>query len=249
MIRDVQTTIDGKVKIPREVEEFIHDSRPLNYWDEKRIDITINRLETIEPEILVEAMKQELNLIKNLQPEIKKRKARELRYQIENFLAITGKAHSNQLENETFATESLEENLFYYDLIELTNGSHIPVTMISKKWRDYFLEKKPIKVRDHDFFYCPNCRNSSFYSFYQGGCRFCGFNKPAYFFFDENERCSPAPKQEKELLNYHKKKQKKKNWWLKSGLWVFHVRAYIKSTLTKNKYPREQVEKYISKNK
>lgn len=98
------------------------------------------------------------------------------------------------------------------------------------------------------YFYCPFCSDSSFYSQYQSGCNVCGFKKPMDLFLNGNpfeESITPTRKQEKSVLKYHSQKQRKKNWWLKSGLWRFHVRAYVKSYQTKNKLSREEIEEFV----
>ena len=56
--------------------------------------------------------------------------------------------------NNKLLEQSKHENYYYYDLIELKNGSHIPVTQIKPFWRKFFEKRKPNIIRTNDFFLC-----------------------------------------------------------------------------------------------
>ena len=101
----------------------------------------------------------------------------------------------------------------YYDLIELKDGTHIPVPLIPKFLAKFFYKRKPHKIRTDDFFVCPECGTTSFYSQWTSGCDWCGFSS------QYNE----------DLYQQYKKRQRKKDFLLKSGLWVFFVKNYVKT--------------------
>ena len=146
-----------------------------------------------------------------------------------------------QQEKEKLMTKQLDyDNFFYYDLIELNNGLHIPVTMIKPFWRNYFERTKPTKTRDHSFFSCPICDHKSFYSPFQSGCTNCGFQKFDYYF--ETEKTQTF--KEHYLIQKYRQKQLLKQKWLKRGTWVFRVRAYVSSTITRSHTPKTKVLEY-----
>ncbi|MCE7743866.1 MAG: hypothetical protein GPJ52_01900 [Candidatus Heimdallarchaeota archaeon] len=139
------------------------------------------------------------------------------------------------------------ENFFYFDLIELRNGTHILVTMIKPFWRNWFEETKPNKTRDSQFFKCPNCRNSSFYSQWQNGCNTCFFPHDYPAWGVEESYLIEREKRRKRSQKRRRKRVRRKNFLIGTGLWVFFVRAYVSCPFTKGKWLlKEQVLKYFA---
>lgn len=69
----------------------------------------------------------------------------------------------------------LKDDEDYYDLIELPSGRHIPVPIARELVGDKEISKIPLsrKIRDEEFFECPQCGEPSFFKVYQ--CDYCGY--------------------------------------------------------------------------
>jgi len=240
----VQTNLLGGFTLPPDIRAFLEKSKPITANDHETLFWLKQTLKRIPEEYLPLAFKEmleKLELNKNRR-DINFESYREQLYVLDKLVT---KAECLYQEDLEFSVESNPPKLYYYDLIELSNGSHIPVTMIKPFWREFFLKRKPIKVRDYGFFHCPICDDNSFFSYFKNGCRFCRFNSDQY---EEYFSINPKKRKlEQKIMKNHSKKQRKKNRWLKSGLWIFHVRAYVKSYQTKNKLSREKVEEYLKK--
>ncbi|MBD3191304.1 MAG: hypothetical protein GF308_11700 [Candidatus Heimdallarchaeota archaeon] len=149
------------------------------------------------------------------------------------------------IQNHLLTIEILEanaqaENLYHYDLIELRGKlGHIPVPKTSSFWRKFFLRFAKKKVRNKEFFVCPWCGATSFYSQWENGCNKCEFH--------HRWGWSPREKLAVYFKMRHKRNRKQtiKRFLLKTGLWIFFVKAYVKSPYTKRKVSRERVEKFI----
>lgn len=148
------------------------------------------------------------------------------------------------LKSHLWTREHLKKNkqpeyLYYYDLIELWNGSHIPVTKISPFWRKFFLKFARKKIRDDRFFICPYCKEPSFFSQWTNGCKSCNvLMNPKSWYYDRlhwNDHLKQAHER-------RAKKQEKKNRLLKRGTWIFFVKSYIIASMTKDRVSRERVE-------
>ena len=138
-------------------------------------------------------------------------------------------------------------NFFYYDLVELRNGTHIPVTMIKPFLRNWFEQTKPNRSRDSQFFKCPNCGNRSFYSQWTNGCNYCSFLQEYELWAPTEAYLIKRKEKRKRKQKRRKKRMRRKNFLLKTGLWVFFVKAYVSCPFTKGKWLlKDQVLKYFA---
>ena len=172
---------------------------------------------------------------------------------VKQYAFIDARIRETELISSIYKRESQPEKRFFYDLIELRNGSHIPVTMISSFWQKFFFKFAKKKSRDDQFFKCPFCGKGSFYSQFahnrkkygkHNGCRNCSSFDIDYHSFSKSAT--------EHLTTYrffakrHNTKQKKKRRWLKSGTWIFRVRSYVISNQTKGNVGRKSIEHFIS---
>jgi len=220
-----------EVKIEQK-ENFISLLEELNQQTDKTLAKALRKtvieyqemIITIDPQFL-DLGNFRLNLIRSLFWKAKMEANKERNY-------------PNHLEYETF---------FYYDLIELRNGTHIPVTCINPFWRNWFEQTKPNKTRDNQFFRCPNCGNSSFYSQWQNGCSVCDFPRHYPLWGVEESIIINLEEKRKRSQKKRRKRMRRKIFLIKTGLWVFFVRSYVSCVHTKGKlYLKEQVQKWVA---
>ena len=242
--KGLQVNLEGGFTLPPDIRAYFNEDRKY-----ERVDSCIlENIIQVRKELSEKNIGKAIDLtLENILLDIEKDNSnyRRVRWKIAILGSLIDCANGLQSEENTLVESSRDENRFYYDLIELTNGSHIPVTMIKPFWRDFFLKRKQIKTRDYNFFYCPSCGENSFYSFHSSGCEDCGFNKTFYYYGNDSFKVKKSDF-EKKVNKNHTKKQRKKRFLLKSGLWVFKVKSYVKADRTKNKVDRDKVETFIS---
>ncbi len=157
----------------------------------------------------------------------------------QEYNCITESLRSYLWSQEHLLKNKQPEYLYYYDLIELRNGSHIPVTKIRPFWRKFFLKFARKKIRDDQFFICPYCKDKSFFSQWTNGCYSCKvLQNPNSWYYDQlywNDHLKRA--HERRI-----KRQEKKNRLLKRGTWIFFAKSYVIADKTKDHISRERVE-------
>ena len=167
-------------------------------------------------------------------------------FKIELFHSLFYKARVESSKERNYPIHLEYQNYFHYDLIELRNGTHVPVTMIKPFWRNWFEQTKPNKTRDSEFFKCPKCANRSFYSQWQNGCNWCHFRQE-YEIWGQENLVLEIRRKNKHLLERRMKRQRRKNFLMKTGLWVFFVKSYVSCPFTKGKWlTKKEIQEWVA---
>ena len=167
-------------------------------------------------------------------------------FKLELIHSIFYKARVESSKERNYPIHLEYQNYFYFDLVELWNGTHVPVTMIKPFWRNWFEETKPNKTRGNQFFKCPKCGNRSFYSQWQNGCNNCCFLQEYEVWGFEEALLIKRKEKHKRLQKNRRKRMRRKNFLLKTGLWIFFVKSYVSCPFTKGKWlTKKEIQKWL----